>query len=63
MKKRQPDFSVVPTDRTRGNRHKLKHRIFQLTTSKNFFTVRVVKHCQRLPRNVGGSPSSEIFKS
>jgi len=34
MKQRQPDFSVVLTDRPKGNRHKLKHRIFQLNTKK-----------------------------
>lgn len=36
IKKRQIDVSVVPTDRTRGNRHELKHRKFQLSTKKMF---------------------------
>jgi len=30
---------------------------------KNFFTVRVTEHCNRLPRDVVKSPSMEIFKT
>jgi len=37
-------FPVVPSDRTRGNGHKLKHRKFQLNSRKNFFTLRVMEH-------------------
>jgi len=36
-------FSAVPRDRARGNGHKL-HVKFHLSTTKHFFTVRVVKH-------------------
>jgi len=37
-------YSVVPSDRTRGNGHKLKQRKVQLNMRKNFFTLRVTEH-------------------
>ena len=60
---RASPFSVVPSDRTRGNVHTLKHRRFPLNIWKHFFTVMVTKHWDRLPKEVMESPCLEIFKS
>jgi len=55
-------FPVVPSDRTKGNGHKLKQRKFHLNRRKNFFPLRVMEPWPRLPRGAVESPSLEIFK-
>jgi len=48
---------------TRGNSSKLKEGRFRLDIRKKFFTMRVVKYLNRLPREIVDAPSLEVFKT
>jgi len=57
-----PGESSLCTHRARGNGLDLCQGRFRLDIGKNFFTERVIKHWNRLLREVVESPSPEVFK-
>jgi len=54
-------FSRACCNKTRGDGFKLKWGRFRLDRRKKSFTMRVVRHWNRLPRDVN-APSLETFK-
>ena len=56
-------FSRVCGDRTKGNGFKLKEGMLRLDIRKISFTVKVVRHWQRLPEMGLDAPSQETFKA
>jgi len=55
-------FTRMSSDKRRGNSCKLKEGRFRLHIRKKFFTMRVVKHWNRLPRAAVAAPSLTVFK-
>jgi len=56
-------FTRVCSDRTRANGCKLKEGRFGLDIGKKFFTMRVEKHWNRLPREAVAAPSLAVIKA
>jgi len=56
-------FMRACNDRTRANGFKLKEGKFRLAIRKRFFTMRVVRHWHRLPREAVDAPFLAVVKA
>jgi len=56
-------FSLVPSNRTKGNGYKLKHNKIHKNRKKISFNVRVTENWNLLTREVVESPFLGIFKT
>ena len=56
-------FLQAATDRMRGHSVKPCQGRYRLDIRKKFFTERVIKYCNRLPREVVESPFLDVFKT
>jgi len=56
-------FTRACRDRTRGNGFKLKEGRFRLHMRKKYFTLRVLRHWNKSPREAVDAHSLEMFKT
>lgn len=62
IKKKEPNFSVVSRDKTRGKRHKMRYVKIILNRRKRDFIVRVIKQWNIFPQEAVVCLSLETLK-